>query len=303
MYDYLRYLINTYNVGPILIELLLIGFVVYSVIRFLRGTGGEKLFKGMVFLLLGFWAISILTRALELERIELLFKYFLMGVLVVATVAFQPELRRGLMRLGIARFGHSAEPEVEQVIEQIVDSVAFLSRSEIGAIVALEREVGLSDLIAGGVQLDAQVSAELLNTIFWPGSPLHDMAVVIRGDKIAAAGVQLPLAEHGEYDRLLGSRHRAAIGMSSHTDATVVVVSEETGNISLATNGKLARFLTLEQLRQDLLDLMIPIASGKIKVPEKIRPESPPEVAGQKKPDETSEKTGTSHGKAPSQMG
>ncbi len=256
MLEHLKYL-WTFPKIPILIEICLIAFVVYSVMRFLRGTGGERLFKGMVFLLIGFWAINLLTDILQLERIELLFKYFLVMVFVVAIVAFQPEIRRGLMQLGGTRFSRNIATEIEQIIENIVDSASSLSRNRIGSIVAIERDVKLGDLIAGGTALDSIVSADLLNTIFWPGSPLHDMAVVIRGNRIAAAGVQLPLAEHGEYDRQLGSRHRAAIGLSKSTDAVVVVISEETGNISLALNGKLTRFLTLEQLHQQLLKALV----------------------------------------------
>jgi diadenylate cyclase len=258
IYNYVVYLFHSYDPPRMLLELLLIGSVVYSIMRFLRGTGGEKLFKGLVFLLLGFWAVKILTAALDLERIGLLFKYFLLGVLVVATVAFQPELRRGLMRLGGTRFGRTTAPQMEQIIEQIVDAAATLSRTQIGALVALEREVGLSDLVTTGTHIDGEVTAAMLNTIFWPGSPLHDMGVVIRHGRLAAAGVQFPLAEHGEYDRLLGSRHRAAIGLSKETDAVVVVISEETGHIGVAVDGKLTRFLTLEQLRRQLLDLMLP---------------------------------------------
>ena len=123
--------------------------------------------------------------------------------------------------------------------------------------------MGLADLTVTGTPLDAAVTNELLQTIFWPGSALHDMGLVIRRGRVAAAAVQFPLAEHGDYDRLLGSRHRAAIGLSKTTDAVVVVVSEETGQIGLAADGKLARFLTLEQLRRQLLDLMIPATSGK----------------------------------------
>jgi diadenylate cyclase len=259
---YLQYVWDSYDLIPMLIELLLIGFVVYSVMRFLRGTGGEILFKGVVFVLLGFGVISLLTDKLELDRIELLFTYFLGSVLVVTVVAFQPELRRGLMRLSGARFGRTAVPEMKDVIEEIVDAVAVLSRSEIGALIALEREVGLAEMVGTGTRLEARVTAELLNTIFWPGSPLHDMGVVIRRNRVAAAGVQFPLAEHGEYDRLLGSRHRSAIGLSKETDAVVVIVSEETGQIGLAAGGKLARLLTLEQLRQQLLELMMPVTKG-----------------------------------------
>jgi diadenylate cyclase len=261
--NYLQYLFSSYNPILIFIELLLIGFVVYSVMRFLRGTGGERLFKGFVVLLMGFWLIRLITGSLGLERIDFLFNYFFIGVLVVAAIAFQPELRRGLMQLGGTRFGRDTLPEMEDVIEKIVDTAATLSRTQIGGIIALEREVGLGDLVAGGIPLNAKVTSELLNTIFWPGSPLHDMGVVIRQDRLAAAGVQFPLAEHGEYDRLLGSRHRAAIGLSKETDAVVVVMSEETGNIGLAVNGKLTRFLTIEQLRIQLLELLIPVAAGK----------------------------------------
>ena len=271
---YIKYVYDTYLTGgyvwiSVLVELLLIGFVVYSVMRFLRGTGGEKLFMGIVFLLLGIWGIGLLARRfnLDLDRVTLLSKYFLGAVLVVAAVAFQPELRRGLMRLGVVRFGRTARPQMAQVIEQVVDASAALSRTQIGALIAFERDVGLGDLAAGGTPIEAEVTSQLLNTIFWPGSPLHDMAVIIRSGKVAAAGVQLPLAEHGEYDRLLGSRHRAAIGLSNQTDAVVVIISEETGNIGLAAGGQLTRFLTLEQLRRQLLDLMMPVAGKKSKKP------------------------------------
>ncbi len=270
MLDYLKYLMNSYGSTPfhVLIELLLIGFAVYSVIRFLRGTGGEKLFKGLVVVMIGFWAVSYLARpeTLGLERIALLFKYFIVCILVVSTVAFQPELRRGLMRLGQTRLGRTEVPRMEHVIDQVIDTLADASKKKVGIIIAIEREVGLADWITTGTHLDALVTADLLNTIFWRNSPLHDMAVVIKRDRIAAAGVQFPLAEHGEFDRLLGSRHRSAIGLSKETDAAIVVVSEETGTISLALDGKLTRFLTLEQIRQQLLDLLIPIAREKFKV-------------------------------------
>ncbi len=262
MWDYIHTLIMTRRpeFNSYLIELFIIGSVVYAIMRFLRGTGGEKLFKGIVFLLLGFWVINILTdlEMFHLERIELLLAYFMIVVLVVSAVAFQPELRRGLMQLGVTKFGRSSTLVEADMIEQIVDSANFLSKTQIGAIIAFEREVKLVDFVQSGTVIQATVSSELINTIFWPGSPLHDMAVIVRQNRIAAAGVQFPLAEHGEFDRNLGSRHRAAIGVSKSTDALVLVVSEETGQISLALNGKLNRFLTLEQLRQQLLDILIP---------------------------------------------
>ncbi|MCP4709694.1 MAG: hypothetical protein GY869_13800 [Planctomycetes bacterium] len=165
----------------------------------------------------------------------------------------------------------TAQPQLIQVIEQVVDATAYLSQTQIGALIAFERQVGLADLEAGGTPIDAEVTAQLLNTIFWPGSPLHDMAVIIRNDRLLAAGVQLPLAEHGEFDRLLGSRHRAAVGLSVQSDAVVVIVSEETGNIGLAVGGKLTRFLTLEQLRQQLINLITPVVAKKIAAEEKSK--------------------------------
>jgi len=271
---YLNYVLTTYKSqwASVLLELVLIGIVVYSVMRFLRGTGGQKLIRGIVGLLLVIWGVGILASKLnlDLDRARLLSKYFLGAVLVVAAVAFQPELRRGLIRLGVVRFGRTAQPQLVQVIEQVIDATAYLSQTQIGALIAFERQVGLADLEAGGTPIDAEVTAQLLNTIFWPGSPLHDMAVIIRNGKVSAAGVQLPLAEHGDFDRLLGSRHRAAVGLSVQTDAVVVVVSEETGNIGLAVGGKLTRFLTLEQLRRQLIELMAPVAAKKIASETKI---------------------------------
>lgn len=257
---YVTYIFSSSKPLSIAIEFVLISFLVYSVIRFLRGTGGEKLLKGIVVLLLGFWVLDALTETdmFMLDRIALLLRYFLVIVLIVAVAAFQPELRRGLMRLGGTPFGRSAVPAMVDVIEHVVDAAAVMSRTQIGALIAFERQVGLGDLIATGTRMDAKVSADLLHTVFWPGSPLHDMAVVIRADRLTAAGVQFPLAEHGEYDRLLGSRHRAAIGLSKTSDAVVVVISEETGHIALAVDGKLTRFLTLEQLRRQLLELVMP---------------------------------------------
>jgi len=273
IFNYLRFIYHSYELIPILLELLLIGFVVYSVMRFLRGTGGEKLFRGIVFLLLGFWAVNMLSDRLSLERITLLFNYFLVGVLIVAAIAFQSELRRGLMRLGGTHFGR-AVPEIQRQIEEIVEAISFMSRTQIGALIALEREVGLGDLISSGSRLDAEISASLLNTLFWPGTPLHDMGVVIRRGRVVSAGVQFPLAEYGEYDRMLGSRHRAAIGLSKECDAAIIVVSEETGNIGLALEGKLQRFLTLEQLRQQLIVLMMPEQANQKKPPFPKSPES-----------------------------
>lgn len=295
---YLKYLYTSYDLLAMVLELCLIGFVVFSVMRFLRGTGGEKLFRGVLFILLAVWGIGQLARKLnlDLERIELLFKYFLGAVLVVAVIAFQPELRRGLMRLGGTRVGRGSASDTSEVIEQVVDAAAYLSKTQIGAILAFERSVGLGDLIAQGTRMNAIVSSYLLNTIFWPGTPLHDMGVVIRRNRIAAAGVQFPLAEHGEYDRTLGSRHRAAIGLSKETDAVVVVISEETGQIGLATDGKLTRFLTLEQLSRQLQETLLPAAdrkSGALAIKARKKGKSATEADSAGQPHKQAQTTGT----------
>lgn len=145
----------------------------------------------------------------------------------------------------------------------MVDTCQILSKKQVGCLIAFERSVGLSTYIDEGIALDAKVTIDLLHTIFWPGTPLHDMGVVIRNGQIAAASVQFPLAEHGEYDRLLGSRHRSAIGLSKESDAVVVVVSEETGRIGIAVSGKFTGYLTIDQLHATLTTHLVSEPSNK----------------------------------------
>lgn len=236
-----------------LIELLLIGIAVYAVMRFLRGTRGARLLRGLALLLLGstlllYWLAS----AFELERIKEIYPYFIGALFAVALVAFQPELRRALIRLGAATWIVESTQAMDRVIEQVVDSVAYLSKNKIGALIAFERATEFGALQENGVLLDAEVSKQLLSTIFWPGSALHDMGVIISHGRVAAAAVQFPLTDSDELNPSLGSRHRAAMGLSQESDAIIVVVSEETGTISIVENGVMQRGLTPEQLRQAL---------------------------------------------------
>jgi len=170
-------------------------------------------------------------------------------------VVFQPELRRAVMRLGEASIFRRYQ-QIDEEIEALVESAIFCSRRKIGALVAIEREVGLGGIAEGGTRVNADLTADLLNTIFWPNSPLHDLGVIVSNGRLAYAGVQFPLAESGELERELGSRHRAAVGMSQETDAVVMVVSEETGDISIAERGQLIRKLTPEGLRGLLSELL-----------------------------------------------
>ncbi|UCF16221.1 MAG: diadenylate cyclase CdaA [Phycisphaerales bacterium] len=251
--DYLRR-VATYEWYIVAIELILIGLVVYWIVDFLEGTRGERLFRAVIFILIsGVLVLKLLVDRLHLERLQYLFNGFLIGVLIVAVAAFQPEVRRALMRIGQSHLWSSATQKLSRAVEELVAAMMELSAAKIGAIVVIERRVALGEFIDTGVRVDARVTVELLKTIFQPGTALHDMAVVIRNDRIVAARVQLPLAEAGSVSGTgLGSRHRAAIGITTGSDAICLVVSEETGAISLAENGKLTRNLDESQLMENL---------------------------------------------------
>jgi diadenylate cyclase len=242
----------------VLIELLLIGIVVFWVVRSLQGTRGARMLKGIGVLLIGIYLIVRLVgeQMLHLHEIVFLYEKFLIFATFALAVVFQPELRRALMRLGETRLFRGWTDQLAEDIDQLVNCANFLSMRKIGGLIAIEREVGLVGIAESGRRINADLSADLLNTIFWPNSPLHDLGVVISGGRVAYAGVQFPLAESGELERELGSRHRAAVGLSQETDAVVIVVSEETGDISIAESGKLIRKLTPDALRGLLNELL-----------------------------------------------
>jgi len=241
-----------YDWWRVIIELFSIGFVVYWVVDFLEGTKGERLFRGVFFILIaGFLVLNLIVERFGFARLQYLYNGFLIAVLIVAVAGFQPEIRRALIRIGQPGFGSGSSEKLAKTTEEIVAAVENLATAKIGAIITIEKKVALGEFIETGVKIDAKVTAELIRTIFYPGSPLHDMAVIIRGDKIVAARVQLPLAELGSLeDEDLASRHRAAIGLTAGSDAVCVVVSEETGIISIAQDGKLIRPLEGYQLRR-----------------------------------------------------
>ena len=238
----------------VLVELTLIWVVVYAAFRFLRGTRGARLIKGVALvLILTTLGIKVLAREDAFARIDFLYDNFLGFAALGLVIVFQPELRRALVRLGEARIFRSTGLLRARVVEEVVMAADYLSQNKIGALIVIERQVGLDGIVQAGTRLDATVTNELLKTIFWPGTALHDMAVVIRGDRIIAAGVQLPLAEAEQFSAELGSRHRAAYGLSMEADSLVVVVSEETGTISLAERGRLTRHLSTDGLRTQLV--------------------------------------------------
>jgi len=241
----------------VVIELLLIGIVVFWVIRFIQGTRGARMLKGIAVVLITLHLlVTFAGEYFRLDRLVFLYEKFLLFASFALAVVFQPELRRGLMRLGETRLFRGFTDVISQDVEHLVESATFLSRRKIGGLVAIEREVGLGGIAESGTLVNADLSADLLNTIFWPNSPLHDLGVVVSQGRISYAGVQFPLAESGEIERELGSRHRAAVGLSQESDAVVLVVSEETGDISVAESGKLIRKLTPEALRGLLNELL-----------------------------------------------
>jgi diadenylate cyclase len=246
--------VGKYDWWVVGIELFLIGLVVYWVVDFLEGTRGERLFRGVIFILVaGVLVVNLVVERLGFLRLQYLYKGFLIAVLIIAVAAFQPEIRRVLIRLGRPRFLSGRSRPLSRATEHVVGAVSDLSSRRTGAIIVFERRVGLGEFIETGVRLDANVTSELLRSIFQPGGALHDMAVIIRGERILAARVQLPLAEADTIDGVeLGSRHRAAIGITRGSDAFCVVVSEETGTVSVAKNGKLSRDIDADRLRKYL---------------------------------------------------
>jgi diadenylate cyclase len=260
--DFLRNLFpplagGSYRLWVVAVELILIGVPVYLVLRFLRGTRGARLVRAVgLILVVSFLLVRLVVQKFGLDRINYLYPYFVLSVTLIALVVFQTELRRGLMRIGEHSWFRSWGRGSRQAVEPIVSAVASLSKKKIGALIAIERTTSLGGVIESGVRLEAQVSAELLETIFWPGSALHDMGVIIQDQRILAASCQFPLADSEDIDRSLGSRHRAAVGMSHECDAVVIVVSEETGTISVAEFGRLRRSLSPDALREVLAEAL-----------------------------------------------
>ncbi len=247
--------VQTYPWWQVAIEVLVIGIVVYAIIRFVQGTRAAGALKSVLFLLV---VATLLIRVAggpeAFQRLKFLYDNFLALVAVTLIVVFQPELRRGLIRLGEGSLFRRTPAGDLAMVQSVCDACSYLSRARFGGLMVLQREVGLKGLVEGGTALDAQVSTRLLQSLFFPGSALHDLAVIIHQGRIRSAGVQLPLAEPEEMpDPTLGSRHRAAVGISKECDALVVVVSEETGHISLAERGKLHQNLGVDGLKEMLL--------------------------------------------------
>ena len=235
-----------------LVDILAVAVLIYVLIHFLVISRGYKLLR--IFILVGlFW---LLAEALQLKTLSWIFeKVWTLGLFAIVVV-FQPEIRKALAKIGEQTKVLKLSSVEEKTIERIVRACRFMSDRQIGALIVIERYQSIDDIIEGCVYIDANVSVELLITIFYPMTPLHDGAVVIKGERIAFASCVLPLSRTADLPKKYGTRHRAALGISEESDAIAVVVSEETGEISLAVEGKLERNLDPEILRDRLTKLM-----------------------------------------------
>jgi diadenylate cyclase len=235
------------------IDVAVVAYLVYRVLLLIRGTRAAPMLGGLTIVVLLF----VISKQIGLVTVDWILGNFLSSIIIVVVVLFQDELRRGLTKVGLQPVIRNRGKSVfSKTLEDLTLTASRLSKAGLGALIVVQREVGLDDLIEDSVIVDAQVSRKLLFSIFVKDSPLHDGAVLIEGDRIKAAGCLLPLSFDPELDPSLGTRHRAAVGISSRSDALVIVVSEETGTISLVKDGKMSRNLDAAQLRDQLVELM-----------------------------------------------
>jgi diadenylate cyclase len=250
-----------------LLDILVVAFVVYQILMLIRGTRAVQLVTGLGLLFLAY----IVSRWLGLYTLQWVLSYVGLVVPIALLVLFQPELRRMLEQLGrgsvllVGFTPHGLDREAAiRLVNDVARTARILGSRKIGALIVIERRTGLEDFIETGIRVDAVVTVQLLISVFFPNTPLHDGAVIIRGNRLVAAGCLLPLSERPGLIRPLGTRHRAAIGLTEVTDAVAVVVSEETGTISLAVEGRLDRGLTEEELKARLLALVgLPAVAGR----------------------------------------
>jgi len=256
--DQLVELVNSIDVQPVaILDIALTALLIYGLFSLIRGTRAVRLVIGVTVL----YVIYVGAQALGLQLLSQILQAGAVVALLALVVVFQPELRRGLERLGrVGSFGWLFAPGARRSVEKIAATVAQsafeLGAERIGALIVLERETGLQDTAESGVRINAELSLELLETIFTPHAPLHDGAVIVRNERVVSAGVVLPLSDTGAYRERFGTRHRAALGITEQTDALAVVVSEETGGVSLVERGRIVRNLDQKRLAARLADLL-----------------------------------------------
>lgn len=229
----------------------IIAFIIYKLMMLIKETRAEQLIKGIIILIV----ITKLSDFMQLHTMYWLLRNAMTVGAIAILIIFQPELRRALEHIGRGKLffkNELQEQDIENMLKEISAAVSELSKNKIGAIIVIEQETGLNEFIATGVKLDSSISAGLFINIFTPNTPLHDGAVIIRKNRIAAAGCFLPLTDNQNLNKQLGTRHRAALGITEISDSLVIIVSEETGVISFARDGKLSRYLDPKSLKEIL---------------------------------------------------
>jgi diadenylate cyclase len=233
-----------------IVDIVLVWYVIYKLINVIRGTKAVQLLKGILVILL----VRVVSESLGFQTLSWMMEQAITYGFLAIIIIFQPELRRALEQLGRGKFftrsSNQDDEDPEQTVEAIIKATEYMAKRRIGALISIERETGMGDYIETGIQLNSNISSELLINIFIPNTPLHDGAVIIQKNNVAAAACYLPLSESPFISKELGTRHRAALGISEVTDSITVIVSEETGNISLTKNGELHRGINIEELNE-----------------------------------------------------
>ena len=257
MKDFFANITSDIGIADVL-DVIVVAFIIYLVLGFIKETRAQQLVRGLIVLA----ALFLLSDFFELNALNWILKGATTFGLIAIIIIFQPELRRALEYMGrgsilTGRLARLDKSKAKEVIDAIVEAVDNFSATRTGALIVLENQVTLGDVAESGTVLDADVSAELLGNIFYKGSPLHDGAAIIRNDRLYAAGCVLPLSGRLDLNKELGTRHRAAIGITENSDAATLIVSEENGVISMAKEGKLTRFLDAKELEKILLNLYL----------------------------------------------
>ena len=254
----------TWNNFSIALDILIIWYLVYRLIMLIRGTKAVQLAKGIVFIFI----VRIIAGLLQLHAVTYIVDQIVSWAVIGIIVIFQPEIRRGLERLGrtpiFSGRGESAHAKSVKMVQELDKAIQYMSKRRIGALITIQQDTGLDDYIETGIKLDADITGELLINIFIPNTPLHDGAVIINNNRIAVAAAYLPLSDSSMIPKRLGTRHRAAVGISEVTDAVTIVVSEETGGVTITKNGRFLLDLTREEYLKYLNAQLVPKEEKKI---------------------------------------
>ncbi len=256
MRDFFNNVVSSIGITDIL-DILIVAFIVYKVLGFIRETRAEQLAKGLLVLVVG----TLLADVCHLYTLHWILSNVMTVGMLALVVLFQPELRRALEKLGRSKFinisGDVDKDDAKRIVTEISKAVESMSATRTGALMVIEKETSLNDIVETGTIIDATISAEMIGNVFYEGAPLHDGAVIVRGGRLYAAGCVLPLTQNKKLGKELGTRHRAGIGITEASDALVIIVSEETGVISLAQNGELTRFVDAKRIEKILLGIYL----------------------------------------------